>query len=101
MNIMATPLSVTEIRVEWEPVSERDKNGVITHYEVHVNQSDNSALPTTNSTAVNSPSLSVVLSGLHPFINYTITVRAFTSVGPGPLNPIPVLNTTDPSSKPF
>ena len=37
-----------------------------------------------NTTTVSEPALSVVLIGLEEYVNYTISVRAYTSVGMGP-----------------
>ena len=35
----------------------------------------------------NTSNTSIILGGLEEYIGYNITVRAFTSVGPGPFSP--------------
>ena len=98
INVVATPFSPTAVRVQWGPVSAIDRNGVISQYEVLFNQSTVGNLPRTN-TGVNNSEFSAVVSPLQPFITYTISVRALTSVGHGPLNPSPVVTMTDPSGE--
>ena len=75
-----------------------DRNGVISQYEVFFNQSTIGNLPMTN-TGINDSDFSAIVSPLQPFITYTISVRALTSVGHGPLNQTPVATMTDPSGK--
>ena len=36
---------------------------------------------------MNTSNTSIVLGGLEEYVEYNITVRAYTSVGPGPFNP--------------
>ena len=78
---MAT--SPTSIAVMWGEVLPRDQNGVITAYEVAY-----AAMETfggvTEKVNVSGLTMSVDLTGLHEFVNYTISVRAFTDVGAGP-----------------
>ena len=82
---MATVLSSTEIMVNWAIVPPIDKNGVITMYEVlyQPQETFNGAIGdlTVNVTA---PNMSVVLINVEDYVNYTISVRAYTSVGEGP-----------------
>ena len=62
-----------------------DQNGVITMYEVlyQPQETFNGAIGdlTVN---VSAPAMSVVLMDLQEYVNYTIFVRAYTSVGEGP-----------------
>ncbi len=80
---MATVISSTEIQVNWTDVPEIDRNGIITEYEVMYEP-----LMTfegqLNTTIVNTTNLSITLNDLEEFVNYNISVRAYTSVGPGP-----------------
>ena len=68
--------------VTWDEVPGLDQNGIIIDYEVQIEPLDFPAdimtdlLTTTN--------LSMLLTGLEEFVNYNISVRAYTSVGPGP-----------------
>ena len=54
--------------------------GNITVYEVHYNNSDN--VKTLNTSSGDETNL--LLPDLEVFTNYTIQVRAYTAVGPGP-----------------
>ena len=95
-SITVNPLSPNQIEVQWEPVPLIDRNGVITHYEVAFNQSTINTLPPTGF-SVNDTDLSATVGPLQPFIEYTLSVRAFTSVGAGPFNPTPHVAMSDPS----
>ena len=84
-NVTATVISSTEIMVNWSAVPPIDQNGVITKYEVQYKpmQTFNGAIET-QTVNVNASELSVTLMGLEEFVNYTISVRAYTSAGEGP-----------------
>ena len=81
-NVQATAISSTEIMVTWDEIPGLDQNGIITEYEVEIEPLDFPAdisvdlLTTTN--------LSIVVTGLQEYVFYNISVRAYTSVGPGP-----------------
>ena len=67
----------------WDEVPPIDQNGIIIAYEVlSVPETtfDNALMPE----AINTTNMSLPLVDLHPYVNYTISVRAYTSVGPGP-----------------
>ena len=85
-NVQAITSSSTAIMVTWEPVPEIDQNGIITQYEVEFNQSTFNEISTSNLTTTNGPQLMVELEGLEEYVEYTVRVRAFTSVGPGPFS---------------
>ncbi len=76
-------LSSTEIQVNWTEILEMDQNGIITEYEVMYEplMTFGGVLTTTT---VNTTNMSVTLSGLQEYVEYNISVRAYTSVGPGP-----------------
>ena len=80
---MATVLSSTEIMVTWDVVLPIDQNGVITMYEVlyQPQETFNEAI---EEMTVNVTELTANLTGLKEYVNYTISVRAYTSVGEGP-----------------
>ena len=63
-----------------------DQNGIIILYEVQYE-----ALMTFGgelmTMAMNTSSTSIVLGGLQEYVEYNITVRAYTIVGPGPFSP--------------
>ena len=62
-----------------------DQNGVITMYEVlyQPQETFNGAIGESTVT-ISAPDMSVVLMDLQEYVNYTISVRAYTSVGEGP-----------------
>lgn len=98
-DVRSTVLLSTEIRVSWEDVPPIDQNGVITTYEVQYEplmtfdgQISTARINTTNS--------SIVLMNLEEYVEYNITVRAFTSVGAGPFSD-PVVNRTFENGKCF
>ena len=68
--------------VTWDEIPGLDQNGIIIDYEVQIQPLDFPAdisadqLTTTN--------LSILVSGLEEYVNYSISVRAYTSVGAGP-----------------
>ena len=77
-NVQTDVISSTEIRVSWTDVSEIDRNGIITMYEVMYEPL------MTFSATVNTTNLTIIVGGLEEFVEYNISVRAYTSVGPGP-----------------
>ena len=76
-------ISPTEIMVTWDIVPEIDQNGVITMYEVlyvPLETFDGAVGPL----SVNVTEQMTTLTDLQEYVNYTISVRAYTSVGAGP-----------------
>ena len=81
---MATVVSSTEIMVTWDIVLPIDQNGVITVYEVlHQPQETFNGSIGDLTVNISAPEMSVVLMNLQEYVNYTISVRAYTSVGEG------------------
>ena len=76
-------ISPTSIRVTWDIVPEIDQNGVIIIYEVRCDPIvtfDGVIGPL----SVNVTEQMTTLTDLQEYVNYTISVRAYTSVGAGP-----------------
>ena len=92
-NVQALTSSSTAILVTWDPVPEIDRNGIITKYEVEFNQSTFNEISTRNLTTTNGQQLMVELEGLEEYVEYTVRVQAYTSVGPGPFS-VAVVNRT-------
>ena len=91
-NVSATALSSTEIEVSWEEVPYCDQNGVITMYEIEYEPLEcDLIIEYINTTG---PVLMVNLTGLEEYVEYDITVRAYTSEGPGPYSHPPVTERT-------
>ena len=82
-NVATMAVSSTEIEVSWEKVPAIDENGIIIVYEVQYvplqTFGDQISTNTTNTTYLNT-----TLTGLEEYVEYNISVRAYTSVGPGP-----------------
>ena len=72
-NIVLTTVNATAVQVRWSAPSQ--PNGVITWYEITYQ-----ALPSGSALKqeVDGSSLSLVLSGLRPFTEYSVSVRAAT-----------------------
>ena len=84
-NVTVTTESDTTLTITWESVVEGDRNGVITVYEVCVQTvSGGPCVFTFNVTA---PETRVNVTGLTDNTDYIVTIRAHTSVGPGPYSP--------------
>ena len=91
----ATANSSTTIAVMWDGVVRIDQNGVITMYEVMYTPLEifDGAIMTRTT---NVTDLSVLLMDLEEYVNYTISVRAFTNAGAGPYSdPVTVLTNED------
>lgn len=87
----AISLSSVELYVTWEEVRPIDQNGIISTYEVlSVPQMTFGGALTQN--IINVTNMSLLLNDLHPFVAYSISVRAYTMVGAGPYGM--VVNTT-------
>ena len=84
--VQVLPDSSTVITIMWDPVPETERNGVITQYEVVVNQSTFNKIPSTKLNTTNGSVLAVEIGGLEEYVQYSIRVRAHTSVGPGPFS---------------
>ena len=70
--------------VTWDPVREIERNGIIGRYEVQFNQSALSEISQAETEATN---LTLLLQNLQEFVEYSIAVRAYSSVGAGPFSP--------------
>ena len=81
-NVMLMVISSTEIQVSWTEVPEIERNGIITMYEVMYDplMTFDVLTPAT----VDTTNLTIIVDGLEEYVEYNISVRAYTSVGPGP-----------------
>ena len=90
-NVIATTLTSTEIRVNWDPVPAIEENGIITTYEILYDPQETFDGQIPNNVPINTTDgliLEMTLTGLQEYVVYNITVRAYTSIGSGPYNPI-------------
>ena len=85
-DVTAATVSSTEILVSWDEVPAIDQNGIIILYEVQYEplMIFSRQLMTI---AMNTSNTSIVLGGLQEYVEYNISVRAYTIVGPGPFSP--------------
>ena len=84
MNVIANSLTSTEIQVNWTEVPEIDRNGIITQYEVEYTQTTFDSVPTNQTVIVDNSTTTTLLTRLEEYVLYSVRVRAYTSVGPGP-----------------
>lgn len=83
-NISISALSSTELTVQWGNIDALHENGIITMYEIRYTplSTFNDRIETMSvNTTGNGP---VILAGLEEFVEYNISVRGYTRVGPGP-----------------
>ena len=84
-NVRVMAVSSTIISVTWDMVPPIDQNGIITMYEVMYQPLETfNGNISTQTMNVSGTEMSVALMELQEFVNYTIFVRAYTSVGAGP-----------------
>ena len=84
-NVTATTTSATSIMVAWGMVPLMEQNGAIITYEVmKIPLEDFGGTLENDTTIVSGSELSMDLTGLEEYVNYNISVRAYTNVGAGP-----------------
>jgi len=85
-------LNSTSVLVEWEPVPEQYRRGIITHYTFYYKEwvKENG-----NIVVVKVPALNVTINGLRQKAEYSFQIRASTSKGTGPLSDPPKRATTE------
>ena len=85
-NVTATAVSSTKIEISWEDLRAICQNGVITMYEILYEPLETFGGQITSDTVntSNGSVLMMVLSDLEEYVEYIISVRAYTSTGPGP-----------------
>ena len=96
-------VSSTEILVTWEEVPAIDENGIITMYEVEFMPLETfGGQIATNSVNITDPTMSnITLTGLEEYVEYNISVRAYTVIGPGPYSVGMVQRTLEDGRKNF
>lgn len=93
LKVQAKAVYFTEIAVWWQHVPPIHQNGIITAYEVLYREESS-----TTSKSKLLGNTSAILRNLEILTTYSITVRAYTDVGPGPESNPPLNITTQPSS---
>ena len=90
---MVTSVNPSSLRVSWQPPPEIDHNGVITGYVIEYTRSGGSSDMVTVTSGTTR-----TISGLVPFVEYSVTVAAMTDSGTGPFID-PVVQTSGQDSK--
>ena len=80
-NVQANAASSTEIMVTWEDILPIDQNGIITNYEVQYEPLE--FMERLDTMFVNTTDMAVNLTNLQENVQYNISVRAYTIIGPG------------------
>ena len=94
-NPSSTTINSTAIQVQWEAVAEINQNGKIAFYEVQVDPAQFQNVRLEN---VSSSALLLTIGGLEEFVQYSFTIKAYTSAGPGPFS-IVTNSTTNQASE--
>ena len=99
-NVTATVISSNGIIVSWEEVPAINQNGEITTYEIQdvPLETFEGQISTNTVNTSNGSVLMMVLTGLQEYVEYNISVRAYTRAGPGPYSD-PVTERTNSDSK--
>ena len=81
LNSAGEVLGPTAISVSWQPPAPEGQNGIITSYTILITE----LLTDTNTTYQRDGSRTeLVITGLHPYYDYSCAIAAQTSVGLGP-----------------
>lgn len=91
-DVETVVISSTSILVRWNNIPPVDQNGIITDYEVLYVPLETFG-DVISMRIVNTSDMFYLLGNLEEYVNYTIQVRAFTSVGSGPHSD-PIINQT-------
>ena len=90
---MSEPTSSTTAYVSWEEIPEISRNGIIVNYQVQFQRSPPDGLSSGSVVTIRSNSLDVNITELEEYANYSISVRASTSAGPGNYSEAVVIET--------
>ena len=80
----ANAVSSTVIMVTWGEVLPIDQNGIITIYEVRYEPLQ--FMESLNTLVTNTTDMIVNLTNLQEYVEYNISVRAYTAIGFGPFS---------------
>lgn len=84
-NLSVMPFSSTVVSVNWQTVENIERNGEIIAYEItYTPQETFGGIIGEEAMNVSGSELSTNITGLEEFVNYTISIRAYTSIGAGP-----------------
>lgn len=82
-NVTGNNLTSTSIEVRWNPIPPRFIHGVLLGYKVSYTAADLGNNRMWNESVVNQNTTSAVITNLHKFTKYMVSVEGFTSKGSG------------------
>ena len=101
-NFVTTELNETTFNISWAPLPTEKSNGIVVLYEAYVElvaTRGRSRQTVANSKGINTTKTFAVLYDFLTCSQYSISVRAFTAVGPGPYGPATQLQTSSKQSE--
>ena len=81
--------------MSWEEVPAIDQNGIIIMYQVQYEPLQTFGVLLIQTVNITAPATMMNLTDLEEYVEYNITVRAYTSVGPGPYSDPPITERTE------
>ena len=102
-NFVTTELNETTFNISWAPLPTEKSNGIVVLYEAYVElvatKGRSRRTAVASSKGVNTTKTFAVLYDFLTCSQYSISVRAFTAVGPGPYGPATQLQTSSKQSE--
>ena len=92
-TVAAITVAPTSVNVSWNQLPNTSRNGIIIAYEVAYTWSLGNGQLATNSVNTSGAQNQLLLNMLQECVQYSISVRAYTSQGPGPYS-VPVLDSS-------
>ena len=92
-KVAAITVAPTSVNVSWNQLPNTSRNGIIIAYEVAYTWSLGNGQLATNSVNTSGAQNQLMLNMLQECVQYSISVRAYTSQGPGPYS-VPVLDSS-------
>ncbi len=88
-DLQATPTSSTTISLTWIEVDPLDQNGIITMYDIlYIPLQTFDGAIGSRTDRVSGSNTSMVLDQLQEYVNYNISIAAYTCVGRGPFSDV-------------
>jgi protein tyrosine phosphatase len=100
-DLNSTTINDTAILVSWASVLPSEANGIITGYTISIT-TDVSFVEEFENAIEDADTFDFLFTGLEEYVNYTFSISASTSIGPGPLSPsvISLTNEAIPAAPP-
>ena len=97
VNITAIAVNSTAIQLSWSEVPAIKQNGIITQYEVVFAplETFGGQIAATSMNITDTSILFIILDNLQEYVQYSITIRAYTNVGKGPFSTAMIIQTPE------